>query len=76
MYTNILKAIMNIKNLKETNIKEIYPPNSEINRANRINHVGMTLELLIKDSLCNSYNTVDKSTIAFNSSYPKSKLKF
>ncbi|KZX16972.1 hypothetical protein [Methanobrevibacter filiformis] len=36
MDTNILKAILNIKNLQETDFEKIYPPKSELSNVNRI----------------------------------------
>lgn len=58
--TNILKSILNIKNLRTYNLTEIYSgltQNSSYN--NRINSVGEALEVFIKDSFCNSFNEQD-----------------
>lgn len=67
MSTNILKAIVNIKNLKEYDLNKIYPPKSEISVVNRIQNVGSGLETFIKDSFADSFNEVNK--IDFHSKY-------
>lgn len=60
MPTNILKAILNIKNFGETDFDKIYPPKSEIATDNRINSVGVAFEYYIKDSLCNTFSESHK----------------
>lgn len=67
MDTNILKAIINIKNLSVYDMKAIYPPKSEMSTANRIQNVGKGLETFIKDAFSNSFNEIDKSY--FHSNY-------
>lgn len=56
MGTNILKAIVNIKNLNQYDLNEIYPPKSEMSITNRIQNVGSGLETFIKDSFSDSFN--------------------
>lgn len=67
MGTNILKAIINIKNLSVYDMKTIYPPKSEMSTANRIQNVGKGLETFIKDSFSNSFKEMDKGE--FHSKY-------
>lgn len=61
MNTNILKSIINIKNLKSLDLEKIYPSNSPV--SNRINQVGVKLEFFIKDSYCNSFHEEDKHNL-------------
>lgn len=67
MGTNILKAIINIKNLNQYDLNEIYPPKSEMSITNRIQNVGSGLETFIKDSFSDSFNEINK--IDFHSKY-------
>ncbi len=67
MDTNVLRAIINIKNLKKYDLNVIYPPKSEMVTVNSIQNVGAGLETFIKDSFSNSYNEVNK--IDFHSKY-------
>lgn len=67
MSTNILRAIINIKNLHENDLNKIYPPKSEMVTTNRIQNVGSGLETFIKDAFANSFNEVNK--IDFHSKY-------
>jgi hypothetical protein len=60
METNILKAILNIKNFKNKNLKEIYSSNTNITNNNRINSEGLRLEFFIKDSFANSFDVSNK----------------
>lgn len=60
METNILKAIINIKNLNEYDLNKIYPPKSEMVTENRIQNVGRGLETFIKDAFSNSFDKIDK----------------
>ena len=67
METNILKAIINIKNLSSYDLNEIYPPKSEMVVTNRINNVGNALETFIKDAFSNSFYEINK--IEFHAKY-------
>lgn len=48
MENNILKAIINIKNLNEYDLNKIYPPKPEMVTENRIQNVGRGQKLLSK----------------------------
>jgi hypothetical protein len=63
VYTNIIKSIINIKNIEDTNLEKLYPPNSQMSENNRINSVGAALEYFIKDSYCNSFKEINKANI-------------
>ena len=67
METNTLKAIINIKNLDDYDLNNIYPPNSEMVVKNRIQYQGAKLEAFIKDAYSNSFKEINK--IDFYSKY-------
>ena len=67
MYTNLLKAITNIKNLGEYDFDEIYSKNLENISSNPIQSTCGNLETFVKDSFSNSFYESDK--LKFHSKY-------
>ena len=65
MKTNTLKAIVNIIKNNINDLEEYKSLNYKI----RINNTGEALENLIKNSLCNSYNSNDIEKINLQNEY-------
>lgn len=63
--TNLLKAILNIKESGFFNLEELYPLRSTIVK-NKINAVGDQLEFFVKDSFANSYFSEEREELYKN----------
>ena len=68
MKSNVLKALINIANLKEFEISQLYKYSEGIN--NRITSKGDRLEYFIKDAFCGCINEPDRKKVN-NTIYPK-----
>lgn len=52
METNLLRALLNLKNANEYSLPELY------GSSNRMNNMGIALEYFVKDAFCNSFSIV------------------
>lgn len=60
MATNILKAILNIKERESYDLSKVYVfPKKSASSLNRANNVGEALEYFTKDAFCNTFNELN-----------------
>lgn len=58
--SNLLQAIMNIKSIQERNLGSYKGVQDS---KNRMNQMGVTLEVFLKDAFCNTFDIENKDLV-------------